>query len=471
MMRFIIAFTALVSLAGLAAATANLPGDVSVAVDGLLVETGLAVLVGLMLGVVLAVLALAALVNFIWHMPSRLAANRQAQKRQIGEAAMANALMALARGDAQSADTATKIARDKLPQLALPRLMSAQAALMQGRYEDAAADYHAMLIAETTMEQKILGLEGLYYMAVAARDTQAAGMHALQVLELAPKTLWALDGMMTLAVQIGDWQAAEDWLRRWARAGVKRPLVKRRRAVLLLAEAQSLLADDDPSANRQAAKKADQAAALDKDFIAAIALSAELKAASGELAKARRVLKQAFARHPHAVLAEAWLRCHADQPLAGRQRAATAFIGAQKEHKEAHILRARIALDGEHWRLAKSLLAPHAEAAHAPRRLCTMMAEAESGLNEPAEAQYWHDKARRAPGDAGWMSGGVRLDGWQAICPLTGRLDAVIWQADEPSSSYLAGHLGGPLGDGSAEMLAPADGSLDTASDASRLPH
>jgi len=39
----------------------------------------------------------------------------------------------------------------------------------------------------------------------------------------------------------------------------------------------------------------------------------------------------------------------------------------------------------------------------------------------------WQDRARRAPLEAGWMSAGLRLDGWQAVCPVTGNLGTVEW--------------------------------------------
>ena len=437
MIRLALAFIGALALAGLAAALANLPGAVELSLAGWVIEMRLAVLAGLMVAATLLIVALLAIAHALLNAPARWRAARRAKQARDGEAALADALMALARGDASAAALATGVAREKLPNRALPRLMSAQAALLDGRGEDAAADYHAMLEADTSLAQKILGLEGLYYMARTAGDHETAGMYALQVLELAPKTAWALDGMMTLAVQITDWQAADDWLRRWSRAGARRAAIKRRRAVLLLAQAQHLLAVDDPGERAAAQKMAEQAAALDKDFIAAICLSAELRAAAGDLTKARKILRAAFARAPHAALAESWLRCHADQPLAGKQRAVTAFIGAHKEHIEAHILRARIALDGERWRLARTLLHPHAEADGANRQICRLMAEAEAGLNEPAEAQYWQDRARRAPGAPGWMAGGLRLDEWQAVCPVTGQIDAVVWQAPHDSAPAL----------------------------------
>lgn len=437
MMRAALSFIVLLGLAALTAALANLPGQVTIALGAWVVEMRLAVLGGLVLTALVVVLAVVALANELVHWPSRWRAARRAKQALAGEAALADALMALARGDAAAAARATGLAREKLPQQALPRLMAAQAALLDGRAEDAAADYHAMLEPDTTLGQKILGLEGLYYMARAAGDSNHAGQHALQVLEIAPKTAWALDGMMTLAVQIGDWDAAQQWLRRWSRAGAKRGAVKRRRAVLLLAQAQHLLAAKDPGDQAAAQKLADRAHALDKHFIAATCLAAELNAASGDLKKARKILRNAFSHAPHAALADAWLRCHADQSLAGKQRAVTVFIGPHKDNIEAHILRARIALDGERWRLARTLVQPHAEAGDASRQLCRLMAEAEAGLNEPAEAQYWQDRARRAPGAAGWMAGGLRLDAWQAVCPVTGRLDAVVWQAPQNSAPTL----------------------------------
>jgi HemY protein len=437
MMRVFLGLFVLAGLAICAALIANLPGEVRFSVSGYVVQTRTAVLAGAGFAAFLTALALAGLGQFLWHMPARLQAERRETQRRDGEAALAKALMALARGDAAAAKGATRLARQKLPHQALPRLMAAQAALLDGRQVDAEADYRAMLRRETTLEQKTLGLEGLYYMARGAgvADMETAGTYALQVLELAPKTLWALDGLMAMAVQIGDWSAAQDWMRQWSRAltgSGKRAQMKRRRAVLFLAEAQSLLATEDPGDQLVAQKKAEQAVKQDPDFYAAAGLAARLQAGGGNLKKARATLRQAWTREPHPEITEAWLTCYADQPLATRQRAAVSFLGKHKAHIEAHILRARIALEGERWRQAKTWLEPHAaQAGETPmgRRLCLLLAEAETGLGDAQQAQHWRECARRAPAEAGWMSAGLRLDSWQAICPVTGKLDEVSWQS------------------------------------------
>lgn len=432
MIRLTLIFAALLAVAAAAAGIANLPGTVTLELSGYQVELRLAVLAGLLAVALVVLLTALSLAHLVIGLPARFAEKRRRNDQTQGEAAMAEALMALARGDAAAAAEATGTARRKLPQAALPRLMAAQAALLDNRPDDAEADYHAMLTEDTTLAQKILGLEGLYYMSRARGDIEVAGTQALQVLELAPKTEWALDGMMALAVQIGDWPAAHDWLRRWARSGQKRKTVKRRRAVLYLAEAQGLMGEGSETAAHEACDRAVQAASLDAGFVPAVALAARLQAQHGRTARAQRLLKQAWTKAPHAELAQAWLDCTAGQPQATRQRAAARFVGKHKDTPQAHVLRARLALQDKRWRLARTLVKSHAETEGADRDLCLIMADAETGLGDAAAAADWQERARRAPPPAGWTAGGLHMEAWQALCPVTGRLDAAIWQA-QPS--------------------------------------
>ena len=443
MMRFVLTLVFVLALTSLVALIANLPGNVSIAVPGHIIDMPLAVLLGTVLTLLLALLTLAALGQWLWHVPQQIRAAQRARNRKDGEAALAGGLMALARGDARAADEATRLARKKMPYQALPRLMAAQAALLDGRRDDAATNYHAMLDDERRGGQNpqhvSLGLEGLYYLARAENDNEAAGAYALKVLEVDGKALWALDGLMTLAVQIGDWPAAEKWLRRWGRAGRSRAQIKQRRAILALAEAQSLLAEEAPAAQLAAVKKAEAAAMLDPKLLPATALAARLLARGGHMRQARKILKQAWQKAPHAVLAEAWLECHGDQPAAGRMRAVGRFIGKHGSHEEAAILRARIALATRRFRQAANLLAPWLDSDTPSRRLCLLMADIEDGLERDIEAHGWREKARRAPSDAGWTGGGMRLDEWQAICPVTGRLGGVAWQAPNAAAPLLTG--------------------------------
>lgn len=451
MIGFLLALTGLAALASFASLLANVSGQVAIEWGGYTIDMSLAALLGAMAGLLLMALALFWLGHILWHMPEKLRQSRMAQKRETGEAALADALMALARGDAAAADKATALARQKLPDRALPLLMSAQAALLDGQPDRAEADYRAMLGAAATGAQRILGLEGLFYLAQRQGDSEAAGTHALRVLELAPKTLWALEGLMALSVRIGDWEAARAWLRRWSRAGVKRAQLKRRRAILALAEAQSLMASTAPGDHAAALQKAEQAVRLDGELVPAIALSARLLATHGQLAKAKRVLRAAWGRQPHRELANAWLDCMADQPSAGWMRAVAPMLGKQKTHEESHLLRARIALRTQRWSLARTLLEPLAKAAGASRLVYELLGDAAKGEGDEAALLSWQDKARKARPEAGWMAAGMRLGAWQAVCPVTGQLDQVRWQSPQEGDMPAALMLGASMPDAAAQ--------------------
>ena len=118
-------------------------------------------------------------------------------------------------------------------------------------------------------------------------------------------------------------------------------------------------------------------------------------------------------------------------------RAVGRFIGKHRGHEEAAILRARIALAARRFRQAANLLAPLINEVAPSRRICLLMADIEDGLEHDIEAHSWREKARRAPGEAGWTGGGMRLDEWQAICPVTGRLGGVDWGVPQNSAALL----------------------------------
>ncbi|MDA8725843.1 hypothetical protein N9N22_04185 [Alphaproteobacteria bacterium] len=85
-------------------------------------------------------------------------------------------------------------------------------------------------------------------------------------------------------------------------------------------------------------------------------------------------------------------------------------------------------------------MSPLAEGPCQSRRLFLLMAEIELGLEHETQAQLWREKARRAPAEDGWRGGGLRLDEWQPICPVTGRLGGVSWGRPAPDGKLLTAH-------------------------------
>ena len=120
-------------------------------------------------------------------------------------------------------------------------------------------------------------------------------------------------------------------------------------------------------------------------------------------------------------------------------RAAAHFIGKQKDHYESHMLRARLALKTQRWAFAQTLM-PLSQANNPTRSVFELLAEAAKGDGDEAAAQQWYAKARNALPEAGWVAAGLRLVDWQAVCPVTGRLDGVEWQTPQASPAQAIMH-------------------------------
>ncbi len=425
MRKFLLTLFILAAVSAVAVLVAGLEGRLRVTLMGFDVATDLSIAVGALLVAALGLILLVLTTQFFWHLPARLHTRRAMARQRIGTQALAEALMALARGDAEGARAGVDLARRKLPHEPLPLLVAAQTDLLSGDAPAAEGKYRLMAGDMQNPALSKLGLEGLFYLARMQNPSEAEAL-AHRALAQDTKTAWALEGLMGLAVQHSDWDAAERWLRQWARSGAGRKKVNARRAVIHAAAAQALAVEDNAEARRLALKKAEQASAAAPDLVPATALKAQLQARAGNHRKARKTLRDAWGRQPHPQLGEAWLAAHADQPAASRLRLAAQMVRAHSTHIEAHIFRARVACSARRYSFARKLLEPHLE--NPDRRLCQLMADIETEEGNEAGARFWLDKARHALLEAGWTARGLRLDNWQPLCPVTGALGGVVWQ-------------------------------------------
>ena len=260
MRHFLLTLFLLAGLSVLAVTVAGLEGRLRVTLMGFDVATDLSVAVGVLLVAALGLVAAVLTAQFFWRLPARLHARRTMARQRMGTQALAEALMALARGDADAARAGVDLARRKLPHEPLPLLVAAQTDLLSGDAPAAEGKYRLMASDTENPALSKLGLEGLFYLA-RMQDPSEAEALAHRALAQDTKASWALEGLIALAVQSGDWDAAERWLRRWARSGAGRKKVNARRAVIHAAAAQALAVEDNVEARRQALKKAEQASA------------------------------------------------------------------------------------------------------------------------------------------------------------------------------------------------------------------
>ena len=126
MRKFILTLFVLAALSILAVLVAGLEGRMRVTLMGFDLATELSVAVGALLAAATALVIVVLTAQYLWHLPARLRTRRTMARQRMGTQALAEALMALARGDAEGARAGVDLARRKLPHEPLPLLVAAQ---------------------------------------------------------------------------------------------------------------------------------------------------------------------------------------------------------------------------------------------------------------------------------------------------------------------------------------------------------
>src|SRR6185295_3999558 len=150
--------------------------------------------------------------------------------------ALSSGMIAIGAGDASLALRHAGQARKALPNEPLTHLLRAQTAQLIGDRTTSRRIFEAMLGSRDTEQ---LGLRGLFLEAQREGETEAARQFAERALALNPKLSWPVEALFDLQCHAGDWQAALDTLAIGRRIGlIDKTVAKRRRAVLLTAQAQ-----------------------------------------------------------------------------------------------------------------------------------------------------------------------------------------------------------------------------------------
>jgi HemY protein len=97
--------------------------------------------------------------------------------------------------------------------------------------------------------------------------------------------------------------------------------------------------------------------------------------------------------------------------------------------REARLALARAALEAREFGRAREVLRPLLEDGPTVRA-CILMADIEQAEHgTTGRVREWLARAARSPRDPVWIADGVVSDRWAPVSPVTGRLDAFVWQA------------------------------------------
>jgi HemY protein len=373
------------------------------------VQTGFAA-VFLLILVVLAV-ALTSFVKDLRRAPKVIGAKRAESKQATALAAIASGFEAIAAGDVDAAQKHARTALRSAENPAHARLLLAQAAQLAGDDEAARAQFEAMAASADT---EATALRGLYLQARNSSALADALAHARRAFELNPSARWAYEAVFAIALELGNWRDARQYVRQGAKLKhIGHAAARRAEAALLGAEAY---ADEAKGDHAGAAAAAEDSIKLQPDFAPSALLAAKYHAAQGRTPRAAKTLEHAFAVDPQPSLAAAYVGLLADEPPAKVAEAVSRLIARNPSSSEAAFLDAKRSLILAEGKAAIDALKPILIDLPAARHFL-LMADAAAITSGPDAARTWLQRAaaagRETPGENGFE--GLTSDGWRLL--------------------------------------------------------
>ncbi|WP_134500944.1 heme biosynthesis protein HemY [Microvirga pakistanensis] len=402
---------------------ADRPGTVLVTFGGYEVQTSVAVASIALVGLALALALLWSAVSGLLRLPSRLTFASRARRRSRGYQAISRGMVAVGAGDTIAARRYANEAERLLGREPLTLLLKAQAAQVSGNREAAEAAFRQMMEEDET---RVLGLRGLFVEARRRGDAGGAREYASEAVRLAPSAAWASDAVLEARCAEGDWRGALDTIERRTSLGLlDKATARRHRAVLLTADALER-AERDPEG---ALRSAQDAVKLAPDLVPAAALAGKLLSRRGDLRRAAKIVETAWRSQPHPDLAEVYLNLRPGDSGLDRLKRAETLFKLSSGAPEGRLAVARSALEAREFDRARDALEPLL-ADRPTMRVCLLMSDLEQVEHgSTGRGREWLARATRAPRDPAWIADGVVSDHWAPISPVSGRLDAFVWQA------------------------------------------
>ena len=438
---------------------ADRPGDISLMWEGELYQTKLIVAASLLIAIVALVMILWWFVRLIWTSPYSVTRYFRARKRDRGYQALSTGLIAAGAGNSLLARKMAARSRGliRADQEPLINLLEAQAALIEGKHDEARIKFELMANDPETRE---LGLRGLYLEAKRLGASEAAQQYAEKAADKAPYLPWAAQATLEYRSRAGRWDDAIRLLDEQKAARIiDKDEASRLRAVLLTARASDKLEADPAGASDDALN----ALKLSDDFVPAALIAAKALFREDKGRKAASMLEQVWKTSPHPEIGRAYVRARSGDTTVDRLKRAERLEALRPNNVESLLIAAQASLDAGEF--AKARGKAEAAARMEPREGAFMLLadieEAETG--DQGRMRHWMAQALRAQRDPAWMADGFVSDKWLPVSPITGKLDAFEWRSP-------FGQLEGPVEDGAVASVDTALRTLPPLQDLRKAP-
>ncbi|MDG4721353.1 MULTISPECIES: heme biosynthesis protein HemY [Thalassospira] len=347
------------------------------------------------------------------------------RRRKKGQQALTMGLLELASGDVRQALKHTRAVDRYLEDDTLTRLLTAQAAELDGNNDAAKRQFEAML---EKPDSAFFGLRGLLQLALKADDREAALDYAERAHRLRPRNPAVIVTLFDLLLTSRRWDRALTLLVDAQKASVfGEQELTRRRALLITAKAEDAIAAGE---NAEAIKLLRKALNASAGFTGAAVLLAGLYRDIKQDAKARDVILQSWQVAPSAALGAIYRDTLTGDPLA-KVKSVEKLAATNPTHIESQLVLAEAALEADLWGVARSNL-EKAMASKAEARHYRLLADLELRENQDgAKARDLLIKASHANPDPDWRCGacGAETDRWVVSCPSCHSFGSVDWRA------------------------------------------
>ncbi|MGE0742191.1 MAG: heme biosynthesis protein HemY [Hyphomonadaceae bacterium] len=361
-------------------------------------EVTTSALFGLLLLVVVIAIALPLLrlIMFLMDAPGRIGKASQRARVRRGQEALALGLIAAEAGEFEEARRHADKAEDLIDEPRLALLLQARAAEVAGDTANAERAYSGMLQNEDT---EVLGRKGLMAAALKRGDRTAARAHAEAALKASKTSIWPFQYAFDLAVQAADWENAIEILDTGdKRKQIEDKVAKRRRAVLMTAQAQRM--ERDRRADK-AAEMAQKAFRMAPAFAPAGAMAARLLVGEGKAERAASILEEAWENGPHPALAHAYRDLTPGESREARAQRMAGLADRRRDSRESKIILAELAMERGDWGGAQAAL-EDAYRENPSSRICILFAQVARGRGDENAARTWLAQAAAAPRELDW---------------------------------------------------------------------
>ncbi|MES0883591.1 heme biosynthesis protein HemY [Roseibium sp. SCP14] len=423
MIRVLFYFLLLFALAAGFAWMSDLPGTISISWNGYVWEQP-PVVVALVAGVALvAFLAVVWLIRVILKSPQIATRFFRRRRKDKGYTALSHGLIALGTGNAKLARRYGLDADRLLAEEPAAKLLLAQTAQLAGKDDEARQRFEAML---EDPETKALGLHGLFVEAERHREPVAARHYAEEAAKTAPGLEWAGKAVLGYQAVAHHWDEALKTLERnYAAKLLDKKTYRRQRAVILTALALKL-EDGEPERAYSLAKEAH---GLALDLVPAAVVTSRLATRKGDIRKASKVLEATWRLSPHPELAETYAHVRTGDSAVDRLKRVKSLAAQRANTPEGALAVARAAMEAREFDEARSQLKKLLQS-EPTRNAYLLMAELEEAEHgDKGRMRDWLARAIKAPQDKAWIADGIVSADWQAVSPVTGKLDAFHWAA------------------------------------------